>query len=103
MYVHLHFLEFQMSIAEQRKDGFYRFDPLLHHIGRTLCLTHRAFPLGLVVFPSEETGFIADIVVRLQNQPVAVLQDELDQVDLCARCTSCGPVSPGASTARSHG
>ena len=79
--VHLHFAELQVAEAHQREDRAHRLHPLLHHIRRAHGLLERALPFGGVHLPAEVGVEVAVIVVRLERQLLAVLRDELGQVD----------------------
>src|SRR6185312_4737237 len=80
--VHLHLTEFQMPVRQHREDAVYWLYALLHHVRRTLRLAHRAGPGAVVMLVSDVAVEIRVIVVRPQHERLAILFDEVDQLDL---------------------
>ena len=60
-------------------------------------------PLALVLLPPEDDAGAAEVVVRLDDELVAMPAQVLEQIDRRARRWWCGPAPPAASTARARG
>ena len=64
--------------GKTERDGL---DALLHHVGGAHGLLEGAVPAGCVHLPAEIAVLVAVIVVGFEREPLAVLRDELRQID----------------------
>ena len=103
VHVHLHLAELQVAVGRQREHRAHGIHALLHHVGEAHGLLDGALPAGLVHLPAEEGVLVAVIVVGLEHQLLAVLDDELGQVDRSGRGRWSCRAPPAASTARARG
>src|SRR5207245_4642990 len=74
IHIHPHLAELQAPVAFDRKHRPRRLHLLLHNVWRTQRLPQSALPAALVHLPSEERALAGVLVIRLQNQAVAMLE-----------------------------
>ena len=76
VYVHLHLAELQLAEAHQRENRTRRLHALLRYVGDAHGLLYRALPARGVHLPAEVAVLVAVIVVGLEGEALAVLQQE---------------------------